>query len=72
MSNPPEFLTTEQLAERWGISPRTLEARRARGDGPQFVRIGRGRKALVRYRLSAILEYELTNTTGEPHARSHP
>ncbi len=71
--NPPEFLTTEQLAERWGISPRTLEYRRARGDGPQFVRIGRGRKALVRYRLSAILEYEVTNTTtGESHARSHP
>lgn len=72
MSNPPEFLTTEQLAERWGISPRTLEARRARGDGPQWTRIGRGPRALVRYRLSAVLEYELTNTTGEPHARSHP
>ena len=69
---PPEFLTTDQLAERWSISPRTLESRRADGSGPQFVRIGRGKKALVRYRLSAILEYEVTHTTGEPHASSHP
>lgn len=43
-----------ELAERWRISPRTLERWRWIGDGPRFVKLG-GR---VVYRLCDIEEYE--------------
>lgn len=43
-----------ELAERWRISPRTLERWRWSGDGPKFLKVG-GR---VVYRLADIEEYE--------------
>ena len=42
------------LADRWSISPRTLERWRWMGIGPQFLKIG-GR---VAYRLADIEQYE--------------
>jgi predicted site-specific integrase-resolvase len=47
-------LNQAQLAERWGISPRTLERWRWRGEGPRFLKLG-GR---VTYRLSDIELFE--------------
>jgi hypothetical protein len=47
-------LNQNQLAERWNISPRTLEGWRSRGDGVVFLKIG-GR---VAYRLEDIERYE--------------
>ena len=41
----PLFLTEIQLAEKLGISTRTLQAQRLRGDGIPFTKIGRN----VRY-----------------------
>jgi hypothetical protein len=32
---------TEELAERWGLSPVTLKAWRSRGQGPRYIKIGR-------------------------------
>ena len=52
------------LARRWGISPRTLEQWRWRGEGPQFLKIG----SAVRYRLEDIEAYEqqhLLSNTGQ-------
>ena len=43
-------LTEAQLAERWQISVRTLQAARVKGSGVPFVRIGRS----VRYRLEDV------------------
>ncbi len=40
------MLTTRELAEELGISPRTIEAWRVTGEGPLFVRLSR---SLVRY-----------------------
>lgn len=57
-------LNQQALAERWHISPRTLEQWRYRGDGPQFLKIG-GR---VLYRLDDIETFEAArvhaNTNG--------
>ena len=39
-----------ELADRWGISPRTLERWRGTGEGPRYIKIG-GR---VRYTLEDI------------------
>jgi hypothetical protein len=48
-------LNQNQLAERWNISPRTLEGWRSRGEGVVFLKIG-GR---VAYRLEDIEKYEI-------------
>lgn len=53
-------LTQDDLAERWRISPRTLEAWRWRGLGPGHVKIG-GR---VRYLLDNVLAYEAAQRRG--------
>jgi predicted site-specific integrase-resolvase len=47
-------LNQRQVAERWGISPRTLERWRWLGEGPRFLKLG-GR---VAYRLEDIERYE--------------
>lgn len=35
------LLTTKAAAHRLGLSPRTLEALRVRGGGPEFIKLGR-------------------------------
>ena len=47
-------LTQEQLAERWHISPRTLEQWRWLGKGPKFLKIG----ARVLYDVTEVEAYE--------------
>lgn len=56
--NQPDFLTDQQLAHRWRISPKTLRNARVKGGPLPFVRIGR----LVRYRLSDVESYEASRT----------
>lgn len=51
---PVRHLTQHELAQRWRISPRTLERWRWLQEGPQFLKIG-GR---VVYRLEDIEAYE--------------
>jgi hypothetical protein len=58
-------LTQGQLADRWQISPRTLERWRWVGEGPRFLKIG-GR---VIYRLQDVERYEaeqLRDSTAAP------
>lgn len=47
------LMTTKQAAEMLGLSPRTLENWRVRGDGPGFVKVGRA----VRYSMSDLVLY---------------
>ena len=51
---PVRHLTQDDLAQRWRISPRTLERWRWLQEGPQFLKIG-GR---VVYRLDDVEAYE--------------
>ena len=57
-------VTQVQLAERWMLSPRTLDQWRWLGKGPKFLKIG----ARVLYREEDIEEYEARqlcqNTSG--------
>jgi hypothetical protein len=59
-------LTQGQLANRWQMSPRTLERWRWLGEGPRFLKLG-GR---VVYRLQDVEIYEAeqlrVSTTGSP------
>lgn len=59
------MLNEKQLAARWNISVRTLQAARVKGGGVPFIRIGRA----VRYRLEDVLAYEEAQrrtSTSEP------
>jgi hypothetical protein len=59
-------LTQGQLADRWQMSPRTLERWRWLGEGPRFLKLG-GR---VIYRLEDVEAYEAkqlrASTTDSP------
>jgi hypothetical protein len=52
------FYDTVQLAERWGMAPRTLENWRQRNIGPRHMKLENG---LVRYAISDIVTYERTH-----------
>lgn len=54
MSEPVRHLTQGDLAERWRISPRTLERWRCEGKGPDWISLP-GR---VVYRIEDVLAYE--------------
>jgi predicted DNA-binding transcriptional regulator AlpA len=51
---PPQLLTTDEVAERWRMSGRTLERWRSERYGPRYVRLG----GTIRYRLDEIEAYE--------------
>jgi len=55
------FLNQNELAERWGMSPRTLENWRSTGKGPAYVKIG----GQVRYKFEDIKKLEETSQVGE-------
>lgn len=50
-------LTETQLAERWAMSVKTLQAWRERGNGLAFIKLGKA----VRYRLTDIEYFEAKN-----------
>jgi hypothetical protein len=47
-------LNQVEIAKRWGLSPRTLENWRCRGEGPRFLKIG----GKVVYRLQDVEAFE--------------
>lgn len=65
------FFNQTKLADRWHISPRTLERWRWQGEGPRFLKVG-GR---VLYRLDDVIEYEqqrlCTSTAERPVNGAH-
>ena len=64
---PIKHLNQVQLADRWNISPRTLE--RWRGEGPRHLKIG----GCVAYRLVDIEAYEAAQLRlAEPESRPSP
>jgi hypothetical protein len=59
------FLKQEELARRWCMSGRTLEAWRLKGVGPAYVKIG----ARVLYRVSDILDAESRQSFPVPFSK---
>ena len=58
-----QYLTTQQLAERYGLSPNTIKSWRAREYGPEyyelpFVAFGNPK---IRYQLHKVLAWEEAN-----------
>lgn len=58
-------LTTEQLAQRWGLSPATIKHQRSRGVGPPYTTLPRLGTPYgtprVRYALHQVLAFEEAN-----------
>jgi hypothetical protein len=51
-------LTESDLAKRWNVAVKTIQAQRQRGAGPKYMKLG----AAVRYRLTDVEEFESANT----------
>lgn len=49
-----KMLSGRELAERWGLSTKTLDRWRNTGDGPPYLKFGR----TVRYRMEDVIEFE--------------
>ncbi|QLH40811.1 MAG: helix-turn-helix domain-containing protein [Defluviicoccus sp.] len=62
-------LNQKQLAERWGISPKTLERWRWLGQGPKFLKLG-GRIVYRLEDIEAFEEQQLRQVTGSVAAAS--
>jgi len=60
-----ERLNEKQLAERWGMTARTLQGWRAKGIGPSFIRIG---ERSIFYRIGDVEAYEAASVVGKPPA----
>lgn len=49
--------TPDEVAEMLGVAPATLSWWRSQKRGPNWLRLGRGRRSLIRYRPEAIEAY---------------
>lgn len=60
-----QFLTSDQLAERYGLSPATIVDWRRKDRGPEYYTLPRyaisSGSARVRYELDKVLHWEETN-----------
>jgi hypothetical protein len=60
------YLTTDQLAARWGLKPSTIKSQRLRGQGPPYYTVPRFGLPLgeprVRYQLADVLAFEETHS----------
>jgi hypothetical protein len=64
-SGAETFLTEQELAARWKVSPKTLRNARVAGRLIEFVKIGH----LVRYRLSTVIALEEQNAVRSTSGR---
>ena len=51
-------LTTEELAERWGIHPSSIKRWRVNNKGPRYFKLGDEKSSKVLYRLNDVIRYE--------------
>ena len=54
---PQNLIDDKAAATVLGVSPPTLRSWRCRGIGPTFIKLGRGKKAAVRYDLRDLAQF---------------
>lgn len=64
--NTAVHLTSEELAKRWRMSPKTLVNWRLAGKGPKYLKLGEGRNTKVIYPLVLVEAYEETMLIKDP------
>lgn len=55
-------LSTEQLADRWSVTPRTIKRWRSEGIGPRSFKVGQ----VVRYELDDVERFERPSPSAAP------
>lgn len=58
MESGEPMYTTIGLAKRWHIHPGTLEAWRSAKKGPPYIKMGKGKRSKILYRISDITKWE--------------
>jgi transposase len=53
----PELIDEKRVSQHFGISLNTLRAWRNCGDGPDFYKLGTGRRSPVRYDVAVLAEW---------------
>jgi hypothetical protein len=53
----PELIDEKQVSKQFGISLNTLRCWRSSGDGPDFYKLGTGRRSPVRYDVAVLTEW---------------
>lgn len=71
--NPEDLLSQQEVATEWGITGKALEKWRVTGEGPKYIKLGKGPGSRVRYRRKDILDYvtsmERLHTTQDTYIR---
>ena len=60
-----DFLTTQELATRWRLDPKTLSNWRVKRIGPPWTKLGGGRNGKVVYAIAEILVFEKGAVVGD-------
>lgn len=60
-----DCFTVTQLANRLGVSEKTLYRQRKTGDGPKWFKVGAGKNCTVYYVRSEVLKWEKKKSNGQ-------
>ncbi len=63
MNSDSKFLTTDELADRWRVTPQTLRRWRSEGREPPFYRI----QGTALYKLADVKQYEQASKNQPDH-----
>lgn len=53
-NNPDDLLNQKEVAAEWGVTEKALEKWRFTGEGPPYIKMGKGRCGRIRYRRSDV------------------
>lgn len=55
--NPEDLLNQKEVAAEWGVTVKALEKWRMTGEGPPYIKMGKGRGGRIRYRRRDVAKF---------------
>ena len=68
-----KLYTTEEVSQIFGLHPSLLARKRADGSGPKYFKSGRGKTAVVRYRIAEVdkwIDQQMLSSTSQDFANA--
>ena len=68
-----KLYTTAEISQIFGLHPSLLARKRADGSGPKYFKSGRGKTAVVRYRISELddwIDAQMLSSTSQDFANA--